>query len=770
MPKSFPRIRDDLVIQEIKKSDGTRAYVIKDPVTNAYFQVGEAEYFIISSFDGATATAEIARKFKEKFESDIDEESINGFAGELQKLCFLDNDLTRQELLKKQHEEAPAEKRSIFKKLTFFKVKAFNPTRVFNFLLPRIGIFFTRTFVWIATLLIIFSALIFAYNVDGIYRAFWGLLNLKGIILIYLSMFVVNLLHEFAHGLTCRHFGGQVREIGFLFIYFQPAFYCNVSDAWLFPEKRQKLWVSFSGAFFQLFIWAIAVIVWRVTALDTLVNKTALAVLTFSGIATLFNFNPLLRYDGYYLLSDYLEIPNLRIKATNYWNNLVKQKLLGIKGLLDSLTGRERKIYFYYGILSFLYIVFVLGYFFVKLGELLVSELGGTGFLIFAAILVFLFRNFIVDTSKGILAFLKRRRVAIITAVVIVVLAVMSALVSLELRVKGELVINPMESLLLKYSSTGYAELIQYSADNSNPGKSREVSTFTGDYSTTSLLPLVRHDEQVTRGQVIARLANSETQRLIDEYTAELEQAQEELALLERGARPEEIEKARNNVDELKAQLKSSSQNLARMSEMLERELIAKQDWEEAQTDSVIWDSRLKAAQNELDKLRSGARPEEIRAKQAEVDRLAGQIEFHTRQQEQFDIKSTIDGTVMSVDTGEVALEISGLDTMNALITLSERELADIRVDQKVKFKVRGYPELSFYGRIYRIDRKVIVDEYDKRVFQVACRVPNGDHTLRPGMTGVANVYCGKRTIADLIYRKFFRTIRTEFWDWFDWI
>jgi multidrug resistance efflux pump len=297
----------------------------------------------------------------------------------------------------------------------------------------------------------------------------------------------------------------------------------------------------------------------------------------------------------------------------------------------------------------------------------------------------------------------------------------------------------------------------------------REVSSFSGDYTTSSIIPLLKIGDAVVNGQVIARLTNTETQKLIDEYTAQLRKAEEELQLLRLGARDEEVQRSRNKVNELTARMNAATQDLQRLNEMLEKGLISKQDWEEARTDSLIWDSRLKAAENELDILLAGARPEELNAKEAEIERLNGQIAFHTGQMEQFEIKSTINGVVLNIDTGEVALEIADLDTMNAIITLSERDLADIGIGQQVKFRARSFPDRSFYGTVYRIDRKIMVDQNGDNVFNIACRVSNEDRILAPGMTGVANVYCGQRKIEELIYRKFFRIIRTEFWDWFDW-
>ncbi len=264
-------------------------------------------------------------------------------------------------------------------------------------------------------------------------------------------------------------------------------------------------------------------------------------------------------------------------------------------------------------------------------------------------------------------------------------------------------------------------------------------------------------------------MSNTETIRQLNDYSARLQKAEEELTILKKGARPEEIERIGNTIREYRAQLNSAAQNLERLNEMLEKGMIAKQEWEKAYTDSVVWDSRLQAARNERDLLLAGARPEEIKAKEADVTQLNSQIDFYTHQLAQYEIKSPLEGVVLTVDTGEVVLEIGRLDTMHAEITLSERELADIETGQKVKFKVRSFPDRSFYGVVYLIDRKIIEDSDGRRVVRIFCHVPNDDESLQPGMTGVANVYCGQRTIENLAYRKFFRTIRTEFWDWFDW-
>jgi len=245
------KLRDDLIIQEVTEQDGAKHYIIKDPISNAFFKIGEPEYYIISSFDGHRTVSQIAASFKNKFDIDIDESEISAFAEQMVQQCFLDNELTRRELLKKQKDADENKPKSLLEKIVYIKVRAVNPSQLFDKMIGHIGFFFSRKFVVSASLLILFSFLIMLYNMGRITEDILNMINIEGAILLYIAVLFVVILHEFAHGLTCRYFGGKVQEIGFLLMYFQPAFYCNVSDAWLFPEKRKRLWVSFSGGFFS---------------------------------------------------------------------------------------------------------------------------------------------------------------------------------------------------------------------------------------------------------------------------------------------------------------------------------------------------------------------------------------------------------------------------------------------------------------------------------------------------------------------------------------
>src|SRR5262249_50404082 len=163
---------------------------------------------------------------------------------------------------------------------------------------------------------------------------------------------VVTVLHEFAHGLTCKHFGGEVRDMGFLMLFFMPCFYANVSDAWLFPKRSQRLWVTFAGGFFELWLWALAVFAWAVLEPGTLPSRAAFVVVMVCGVQTLFNFNPLIKLDGYYLLSDWLGVVNLRERSMTHVMAWLRRVLWGAPGPAPDPRSRALLTY---GLLSLSY-------------------------------------------------------------------------------------------------------------------------------------------------------------------------------------------------------------------------------------------------------------------------------------------------------------------------------------------------------------------------------------------------------------------------------
>ena len=136
----------------------------------------------------------------------------------------------------------------------------------------------------------------------------------------------MKVIHEFGHGLSCKTFGGEVHEMGVLLLCFSPCLYCNVSDAWTLPSKWHRIIISFAGIYVELMIAAAATFVWWNSPSATFAQHLCLSLMVVCSVSTVvFNGNPLMRYDGYYVLADWLEIPNLhdcaaRRETLGAWN------------------------------------------------------------------------------------------------------------------------------------------------------------------------------------------------------------------------------------------------------------------------------------------------------------------------------------------------------------------------------------------------------------------------------------------------------------------
>src|SRR5438552_5803553 len=385
MSTATVKLRNDLVISRQDGSDGT-IFVIKDPVTERYFRFKETEHFIAQQFDGATSP-EIARKrFEGKFGATLSTENLEQFVNRLRGVGLLTDGEAAPSV-------QPSARKRVAGDLFYLRFKIFDPDRLFDWLIPRIQFLFTPYFVVLSAALVVGAAGVSVINWAEIIHQSGSLFRFESLALAWLVCRAVIAAHEFSHGLTCKYFGGRVREIGFLLIYFQPAFYCNVSDAWLFPEKSKRLWVTFAGAYFETFLWALATLAWRVTDPNSSLNHFALVVTVTSAIKWFFNMNPLIKLDGYYLLSDWLDAPNLRKKAFGYVGDQIRRLWGAASGRFAGITPRERRIYLIYALLAGTYSYWLLGNIVLWFAEFMVARYQGWGFVLFATTLGFLFRQ-----------------------------------------------------------------------------------------------------------------------------------------------------------------------------------------------------------------------------------------------------------------------------------------------------------------------------------------------------------------------------------------
>jgi putative peptide zinc metalloprotease protein len=251
----------------------------------------------------------------------------------------------------------------------------------------------------------------------------------QNLLLLWLTFPVVKLLHEFGHACATRAWGGEVHEMGIMILVLMPIPYVDATAASAFRETQRRVVVGAAGMIVELFIAALALFLW-LEAEPGITRAVLYDVMLIAGISTvLFNANPLLRFDGYYMLADVTQIPNLRARANQYLGYLAETRLFGVQLPEFEATRGERRWFLFYAVASFIYRVFLM----IAIAVFVASEYLVIGVVLALWVVV---TSFVVPLAKGIgyLALhqkLRRHRVRALTvtgavaAVVVALLFVM---------------------------------------------------------------------------------------------------------------------------------------------------------------------------------------------------------------------------------------------------------------------------------------------------------------------------------------------------------
>jgi putative peptide zinc metalloprotease protein len=246
----------------------------------------------------------------------------------------------------------------------YFKVPLCDPDILLFHLNRRLGFLWTRLALAAEMLLLTVAIWTVCNNLPKLHESLGNLLTLHNIFLLWVTTMVVKVFHEFGHGLACKHFGGEVHEMGAAFILMSPFLFCDATDSWMFANKRRKLIVTMGGIYVELFIAGVAALVWANTDRG-IVNQLSYNIMVVCSITTLlFNANPLMRFDGYYALADLLDVPNLREKARRYVLACMTTMTVGGAPTQEMVEIREdgivrKTIFTLFAIASYLYTFFI---------------------------------------------------------------------------------------------------------------------------------------------------------------------------------------------------------------------------------------------------------------------------------------------------------------------------------------------------------------------------------------------------------------------------
>lgn len=379
------KFRPELQFSLVKDAE-EKVYTLYDPYNYRYFQFKEYEYGISQLLDGVNSAEDVCAKFDEQFDAILPKETLELFIRKLYDLGLI--------------EGAPVPpKKDQYSGWLFKKFKLFNPDKLFNFLIDYVRVLFSPLAVKVFIVVLIIAGYVLlkrwnelnTYGIPGTSPDQWF-----GYIVIGIIVILIVSTHEFAHGLSLKYFGGRVPEIGFMLLLFMPAFYCDVSDAWRFP-KKQRLFVTFAGGFYEVVLGAFALIVWSFAEPHLWLADIAYLIIVSSIFTIGINFNPLIRLDGYYLLSDFLEMPNLRSESVGYIVSSVAKMFVKLPEKRHST--KEKIVFICYGVLSTIFIIFMIYILYSLLAGWLIDNLRLTGVIISIVILI----SFLFSYMKGII-------------------------------------------------------------------------------------------------------------------------------------------------------------------------------------------------------------------------------------------------------------------------------------------------------------------------------------------------------------------------------
>jgi len=810
-----PARRAGLVISP-PRSDGK--CVVSNSHTGAYLYLGEQEAFLLEQLDGEQTAESICLAFEARFGLPLSEEELDEFV-ELARAEELLHPAGAAETVVGGDATGPAPTQPSHRprqSILAWRIRLLDPDRLLTWLEPKLRLVWTGPFLVLSAAAILIAATVLWTGRHELTQSLAYFLQWQSLALIWVTVMAISFGHEFAHGLTCKHYGGKVHEMGFLVLFCMPCLYCNVSDSWLFRERWKRIAVMLAGSYYELILWTAAVFMWRVTLPGSLPHNLSWVVISVVVGRVIFNFNPFLKLDGYYILSDLLDLPNLRQRSLATMMGHLRRLLWGAPRPERQPRGQ---MLLAYGIVTWFFSLGFLALILIGLLHFLTGVLGlvglGLAALLGTAIMRPLFQGFFAGEVSQMIR--QRRKSTIVWAAVLGLLPPVLALEQIEEWASGPCQVRSQSQVEIRAPIAGFL---------------REVWHEEGD--------------QVSPGDLIARLEVPDLDSRLERARAAVCESQARLRLLEVGPRPLEVEEQRRRVVRAEAWRDLAGQDLARARQVLQEELkhldeqiaqsraeldyaenvlardkrlgsrglVAEQQHQEMEEKYRIALAQNKQAQAqkrarevkgtleaevELDRrkrelaearstltlLEAGTRPEEIEAERARLAQLKTEVSYLEGLQAKILVTSPVAGRLTTpylrelvghyYREGELICEIKAPSILEAEISVNEQDLAQICPGQRVDLKFRTLVFQKLHARVDKVAPIAVSPQQIPNApaptpgevpstVRVLCHLEDSTPALRPGVTGYAHIACGRRPIWEIVAKRLLRFLRTEYW------
>jgi putative peptide zinc metalloprotease protein len=344
---------------------GQRWMVLENSLDNNFFRMHPASYEFVARLRPDRTVEEVWRECLNRFPNEAPgQEAVIQLLGQLYHAGLLQYNLgsDTEQLFKRYERTRQREIKSRLLNVMFLRIPVLDPDRFLKAAMPIARLFLSPFGLLIWLTVVGLGVKVAIDDFATLRDQSQGVLSPDNLLLLYLATAFIKTVHEFGHAFFCRRYGGEVHTMGVMFMIFTPMPYVDASSSWGFRHRYQRLLVGCGGMIFELFVAAIAAFVWRKTG-SGVMHSVAYNMMFVASVSTLvFNLNPLMRFDGYYLLSDILEIPNLNQRAMRQLAYWAEKYLLGVEKA-ESIAQTRKEAFWLttFGIAAGIYRIIVFG-------------------------------------------------------------------------------------------------------------------------------------------------------------------------------------------------------------------------------------------------------------------------------------------------------------------------------------------------------------------------------------------------------------------------
>ena len=329
-PHVLPELREDLqIVAHPAGLEGGTYWQVHDPLQHRFFRISDDSKRILAVWQAGTTFEEFIAIAKDRIGIDLSPSRLSQFVHFLQtaNLCTPTQDGAWGEM-KSKRENGPSKLVRLFGLLISFRLPLINPESHLRRLRPWTDVVFTRGFNLLMLCVMLAGLYLSAFDMLAVLSNPFETFSLSGVLQIGIALIVLKTCYELGHAVTAHRFGCRVPTMGIAFMVFIPLLYTDVSDAWRLQSRKQRILISASGMIVEIYLAGIATFLW-VFMNDGAARDITFYIATVGWISSLaFNLNPLAKFDGYYILSDFVGVANLQSKSTELAQWKLRQSLL----------------------------------------------------------------------------------------------------------------------------------------------------------------------------------------------------------------------------------------------------------------------------------------------------------------------------------------------------------------------------------------------------------------------------------------------------------